>query len=137
MLNIFDKSTSRNNYSCNSRKIFGGNNRIFLPVAFLCQFVKRTMQRLSVYLLCIFATCGFVQVNGQLYRNVSRLMDQLLDGYDKRLRPVINQSHTVKVNVSFEFNTLQVRAIYSYTIYDTNMLIVLMFDVKGFIYIYN
>ena len=95
------------------------------------------MQRLSVYLLCIFATCGFVQVNGQLYRNVSRLMDQLLDGYDKILRPVINQSHTVKVNVSFEFNTLQVRAIYSYNIYDTNMLIVLMFDVKGFIYIYS
>ena len=95
------------------------------------------MHRLGIYLLCVFATCGFEHVNGQLYRNVSRLMEQLLDGYDKRLRPVINQSHTVKVNVSFEFNTLQVRAIYSYTIYDTNMLIVLMFDVKGFIYIYN
>ena len=66
------------------------------------------MHRSSVYLLCMFATCGYLQVNGQLYRNVSRLMDQLLDEYDKRQRPVINQSHTVKVNVSFELLALQV-----------------------------
>ena len=38
-------------------------------------------------------------------------MDQLLDEYDKRQRPVINQSHTVKVNVSFELLALQVSAI--------------------------
>jgi len=66
------------------------------------------MYRSSMYIWCVFATCGFVQVNGQLYRNVSRLMDQLLDGYDKRQRPVINQSHPVKVNVSFELLALQV-----------------------------
>jgi len=59
----------------------------------------------------IFTSCGCIQVNGQLYRNVSRLMDQLLDEYDKRQRPVINQSHTVKVNVSFELLALQVSAI--------------------------
>ena len=72
---------------------------------------RSAMHRLGIYLLCVFATCGFEHVNGQLYRNVSRLMEQLLDGYDKRLRPVINQSHPVTVNVSFELLALQVSVV--------------------------
>jgi len=52
------------------------------------------------------AVVCFRSVNGHMYDTVSTLMADLLNGYDKQQRPVLNQSLPLQIEGSFEILAL-------------------------------
>ena len=62
----------------------------------------------STALVLYILTAAPASTSGQGYENVSSLVTNLLDGYDRRQRPVLNQSLPVSVNVSFDILALVV-----------------------------
>ena len=58
--------------------------------------------------VCILSSASSSAISGQSYENVSSLVTNLLDGYDRRQRPVLNQSLPVYVKVSFQILALVV-----------------------------
>lgn len=72
-----------------------------------CSFL--TTMRWQTVILVFYVCCAMpVLSRAQSYDNVSRLMTDLLDGYDRRQRPLLNLSTPIYVNISFELLALQV-----------------------------
>ena len=72
---------------------------------FNLNFVMNWILTLNV---CILSAASSSAISGQSYEHVSSLVTNLLDGYDRRQRPVLNQSFPVYVKVSFQILALVV-----------------------------
>ena len=72
---------------------------------FNLNFVMNWILTLNV---CILSAASSSAISIQSYENVSSLVINLLDGYDRRQRPVLNQSFPVYVKVSFQILALVV-----------------------------
>jgi len=76
-----------------------------MPRAFCLNSGMKWILTMAIYMLTV------TRANGQSYEHVSSLVTNLLDGYDSRHRPVLNQSLPVSVNVSFDILALVVSQI--------------------------
>ncbi|WAQ95162.1 ACHB-like protein [Mya arenaria] len=55
----------------------------------------------------ILATFSTSTIDGQTWNGTRDLLGRLMDGYDRRIRPVRNQSHSVHIRVNFELYTFK------------------------------